>query len=101
MLLLADAKYLDISPESQSTIIAASTEEYEWKLMDIVSQEKAKFLSIEGQLQVKRFMTSDEIARGDAKPRLVLSLWDARADMDKTFALPKIDLHDAGIVWVP
>jgi len=101
MLLLADAKTLDIYPESESTIIAASTQEYERKLSEIVSQEEAKLLPIETQLQSKGFVTADEITRGEAKPSLHLYLWDARADKDKTFELPKIDFHDPSIVWNP
>jgi hypothetical protein len=90
---------LVIQPVEKTTILATSTAEYERNLREFVAQEEEKFSVVEKQLQRAGGVTADEIARGDAKPRLHLKVIDMRVNEDRTFALPSIDFHDAKIDW--
>jgi hypothetical protein len=90
---------LDIQTDETTTIFAASTAEYERKLREFVAQEEEKFSVVEKQLQRAGWVTSDEVARGEVKPRLHLTVIDIRLNGDKKFKLPSIDFHDARIDW--
>jgi len=91
---------LDIQTDETTTIFAAGTAEYERKLREFVAQEEQKFLTVETQLQAKGLVTADEIARGDAKPKLMLSLHDYRSNDAKSFELPKIEFpSEQGVEW--
>ncbi len=90
---------LEIQSLEKTTILATSTAEYERKLREFVAQEEKNILSVETQLQAKGLVTADEVASGDAKPHLHLTIIDMRVDEDKKFALPRIDFHDSRIDW--
>jgi hypothetical protein len=90
---------LVLQPVEKTTILATSTAEYERKLREFVAQEEEKFTVVEKQLQRAGWVTGDEIAHGDAKPRLHLTVIDMRVDDDKKFKLPSIDFHDPRIDW--
>jgi hypothetical protein len=90
---------LVIHPIEKTTIVATGTTEYERKLREFVAQEEEKFSVVEKQLQRVGLVTADEIALGEVKPRLHLTIIDMRVDEDKKFALPRIDFHDSRIDW--
>jgi hypothetical protein len=73
----------------QRTIFpASSTAEFTTKVTQFVDEEKKKFLELETQLQQKGLITAEEIKRGDARSRLLLSLHDDREA--KNLELPMI-----------
>jgi hypothetical protein len=78
---------------------AASTGEYLWKLSEFVAGVENKFLRVETQLEAKGLVTADEIERGDATPTLLLSMWDQRPDMGRTFDLPEVSFRNASVQW--
>jgi hypothetical protein len=90
---------LVLHPIEKTAIVATGTAEYERELREFVAQEEEKFSVVEKQLQRAGWVTADEVARGDAKPRLHLTVIDMRVDEDKKFALPRIDFHDSRIDW--
>jgi len=90
---------LEIQSFEKAMILATSTAEYEQKLREFVAQEEQNILSVETQLQAKGLVSADEIARGEVKPRLHLTVIDMRAYEDRKFKLPSIDFHDPRIDW--
>jgi hypothetical protein len=90
---------LEIQSFEKAMILATSTAEYEQKLREFVAQEEQNILSVETQLHAKGLVSADEIARGEVKPRLHLTVIDMRAYEDRKFKLPSIDFHDPRIDW--
>ncbi|MGP8260082.1 MAG: hypothetical protein ACLQM6_09045 [Acidobacteriaceae bacterium] len=90
---------LVLQPVEKTTILATSTAEYERKLREFVAQEEEKFSVVERQLQRAGWVTADEVAGGEVKPRLHLTVIDMRVVEDRKFKLPSIDFHDAKIDW--
>jgi hypothetical protein len=74
----------------ETMIPATSVAEYTKKVTEFVDEEEKKFLELETQLQQKGLITAEEIERGEARPRLVLSLHDSRYGQENKFELPEI-----------
>lgn len=68
---------------------ATSTAEFTTKVTEFVDTEEKKFLELETQLQQKGLITAEEIKRGDARPKLMLSLHDDRYGEGNKFELPE------------